>query len=151
MNLKKQMSLVSFKQAFFPVKKWLLKKINNVRVFLFQRGASYIIQTFYHWNLLTKTPLCISSVIKNLGDLIQKTNIIKKYEWCVRKESFGNYRNIKVDMEAPFLHLKVGYGSKDTSQWKHTLQREGTSLSEKSTPFTKNHESPLCTHSWASN
>lgn len=84
--------------------------------FSFSAGCFLYYTNLYHWNLLTKTPLCISSVIKNLGDLIQKTNIIKKYEWCVRKESFGNYRNIKVDMEAPFLHLKVGYGSKDTSQ-----------------------------------
>lgn len=32
------------------------------------------------------------------------------------KRKLWKYRNIKVDMEAPFLHLKVGYGSKDTSQ-----------------------------------
>jgi len=54
-------------------------------------------------------------------------------------------------MEAYFPHLQAGGGSKDTRQWNPLWQREGANQSEKSRVFTKNHRSPLCTRSWASN
>lgn len=84
--------------------------------FSFSAGVLPILYKSFIIGIYYKNPSPYIFAHKKSGRLETENKYNKNINGVRKKERFENYTNLKVDIEAPFPHLKVGYGSKDTSR-----------------------------------